>query len=478
MQLAKSIMLKSSVPGSKIFFTILIIFFSHSLFAQDNSPYSRYGIGDLMPPSNISSRGIGGISAGYSDLFSINFNNPASYSQFQAFKEERSNKLKYGRVILDVGMNFSNRKLIAPNTTNRFTSADALFSYMQVGLPIKKNWGVSFGIRPLSRISYMINQYARLKDPASGLPIDSAVTQFKGSGGSYLPTIGTGFGFNLSSKETQAAKKSSMISFGANGGYLFGSRENTTLRSFINDSVLYYASDHTTNSSFGDLFFNSGIQFQAESNNKIKKRITVFRIGISGNWEQKIKGSQDNLRQTFSRGSAGEELQIDSVYQVNDVKGELIYPSTYKAGFVVQRTNTNNSGWLFGLDYSSGNWSKFRFFGLQDSTRNNWMVNAGMQFNPKPRTNYFSNVAYRFGLFTGTDYVRVHGKVPLFGASFGMGLPIANYNRLSLNQSTMVNISLEYIRRGNNDNLLKENMFRFSAGFNFTDLWFGKKKYD
>jgi hypothetical protein len=47
-----------------------------------------------------------------------------------------------------------------------------------------------------------------------------------------------------------------------------------------------------------------------------------------------------------------------------------------------------------------------------------------------------------------------------------------------MNQSTMVNLAFEYSKRGNNDNLLKENMFRVSLGFNFTDLWFGKKKYD
>src|SRR5688572_32096522 len=73
------------------------------VFSQDNSPYSRYGIGDLVPTTNIISRGMGGISAGYTDVFSINFNNPASYSFFQAGKEQTSKKLVYGRAILDVG---------------------------------------------------------------------------------------------------------------------------------------------------------------------------------------------------------------------------------------------------------------------------------------------------------------------------------------------------------------------------------------
>ena len=35
--------------------------------AQDNSPYSRFGLGDQHPGTNIFNRGMAGISAGYSD---------------------------------------------------------------------------------------------------------------------------------------------------------------------------------------------------------------------------------------------------------------------------------------------------------------------------------------------------------------------------------------------------------------------------
>ncbi|HEU4470072.1 MAG TPA: hypothetical protein VFR58_03235, partial [Flavisolibacter sp.] len=203
---------------------VLLLSASLAATAQDNSPYSRYGLGDAMPNSNITTRSMGGISAAYSDGISINFNNPASYSGFFASKEARSKKLESGRVVLDVGININNRTLIAPNTANRFTSSDLLFSYIQVGVPLRKNWGLSFGIRPVSRISYLVNRGERLKDPSTGLNIDSAVTQFRGSGGSYLPTIGTGFSIGS-------------LSLGVNAGYIFGNREATTLRSLINNDT-------------------------------------------------------------------------------------------------------------------------------------------------------------------------------------------------------------------------------------------------
>jgi len=205
MQLAKSMMLKSLYPRSiKFLPALLAISVTTSALAQDNSPYSRYGLGDVSSPTNITSRGMGGISAGYNDVISVNFTNPASYSQFQTYLEQRSKRLSAGRIILDVGMNFDNRTLVKPNTPERFTSADAFFSYLQVGLPLRKNWGLSFGIRPVSRVSYLINRDEYLMGTNPNDTIERAITQFRGSGGSYLPTIGTGFaigklsaGFNV-----------------------------------------------------------------------------------------------------------------------------------------------------------------------------------------------------------------------------------------------------------------------------------------
>jgi hypothetical protein len=87
-------------------------------------------------------------------------------------------------------------------------------------------------------------------------------------------------------------------------------------------------------------------------------------------------------------------------------------------------------------------------------------------------------VSYRAGFFFGPDYIRVKRNLPVYGFSFGMGLPIANYNRLSPGQFTVLNLALEYERRGNNENVLKENVFRISVGLNFSDLWFSKRKYE
>ena len=48
-------------------------------YSQENSPFSRYGIGDIYPQQNITSRGMGGLSAAYTSTQAINTMNPASY---------------------------------------------------------------------------------------------------------------------------------------------------------------------------------------------------------------------------------------------------------------------------------------------------------------------------------------------------------------------------------------------------------------
>jgi len=439
---------------------------------QDNSPYSRYGIGDLVPPTHINTRAMGGISAGYSDYLSINFNNPASYSLFEANPEARSKKLSSGRSILDIGINVESRTLRENDPAKKFTAGNLLFSYVQVGVPIKKNWGLSFGLRPVSRISYKVFRAERLKDPVTGLPIDSATTRFEGDGGLYLASMGTGIA--LFKKKKNWHEES--LSFGINAGYLFGKKDNSSRREFRNDTVQYFSANYQTKTNYGNIHFNAGMQYRLP----LKKDNMLLTAGVYGSWSQKLNGTQDRIRETFVYDATLGDLRLDSVEDIRNVKGKIILPSSITAGFVLQKYSTfkKEAGWLLGVDFMYQNWEKFRFYGQADSVRNKWELRVGGQLNPVPGENYFSRVAYRWGVILGPDYINVGKNLSQLGLSMGFGLPVGNYNRLSPNQASVVNLSFEYIKRGNNDNLVRENLFRFSAGFSLSDIWFIKRKYD
>ena len=465
MRLVKSTTLEKIIALgiNKLTFTALLLNISITIFSQDNSPYSRYGLGDLAPRTNIVTRGMGGFSAAYADPLSINFNNPASYSSFLSYREEKSKKASSGRAIFDVGLNFENHNLRESNTTEKFSSSNALFSYMQIGLPLKTNWGLNFGLRQISRVGYKIGHFERLLDPDTGIPIDSTYTEFTGDGGSFLATTGTGF----------AIKN---FSVGVNFGYLFGKKEFSTKRAFLNDTVSYQSSNHTTKTSFGSIYLNGGVQYKFD----LGKRL-LLRLGAYGNLKQTLNAEQDILRETFSRSTSG-DVQLDSVFEQKNVKGKVIYPSGYGAGFIIEKKvdvqNNKFASWLVGVDVVQNNWDQYRFYGAPDLVSNNWELRVGAQIRPEPKRNYFSNVAYRGGFFIGRDYIHVGSNLPVAGLTFGMGLPLANYNALARTQASIINLAIEYIKRGNNDNILKENIFRVSVGLSLSDLWFVKRKYE
>jgi hypothetical protein len=473
MQLVKLITPKiiKSLYGFYLAVLVLVLSTFEPVLAQDNSPYSRYGIGDLVPPTNISTRAMGGISAGYSDYQAVNFNNPASYSSFQAATGAKSKKISSGRAILDIGVNFENRTLKQSSIANKFTASNALFSYVQVGLPIKKNWGFSFGLRPISRISYNIFRNERLKDPITGVPIDSALTRFTGDGGSYLASVGTGFA--IFHKE-RADFREEKLSIGLNAGYFFGKKDYSTRRTLLNDTVTYYQANYETKTTYGNLYFNAGIQYTVPLKNKLQ-----LTAGAYGSWGQKLNASQDLLRETFFYDDALGNVRLDSVSDIKDVKGKIEMPSSYTVGFVLQKFAVINKegGWMLGIDFNQQSWDKYRYYGARDSVKNKWELRVGGQIIPVPKRNYLSQVAYRFGFFMGPDYIKTGKDLSQFGASMGLGLPLS-ISRQAPNQRTLVNLTLEYGKRGNSNNILRENLFRFSLGFSLSDIWFIKRKYE
>ena len=97
--------------------------------AQENSPYSRFGLGDLLNPQNIVSRSMGGLSIGFADYQAVNYVNPASYANLKV-------------TTLDVGVEVSSRTLRSSVPVKRFNSKYMIPTYLQIGMPLskKKPW--------------------------------------------------------------------------------------------------------------------------------------------------------------------------------------------------------------------------------------------------------------------------------------------------------------------------------------------------
>lgn len=443
MQLANIMM----IPKRKL---LSLVLFALPLFSlsQENSPYSRYGVGNIMPKGNILNRGMGGISAAYTEPATINSVNPASYSS-----------LIY--TTLDIAAEVDSRSMRSLDPAGKFTSNNALFSYVQIGIPLlngnkkamKKDiaWGINFGLRPVSKIDYNIIRNSRVAN------IDSVATLYEGSGGVSEAFAGTGI-------------RIKDFSFGINAGYLFGSKDYGTRVTFVNDTVRYYSSNSATKTNFGGLFFNAGIQYTA----KIKNG--SLRLGAYGNFQKSYKATQDVTRETFSYNTiTGNPDKLDSVYEKSNLKGVIVLPATYGIGFNIEKTH-----WLIGADFEMTNWNNYSFYGQKDLIKNNWIAKAGFQYLPATTESkkYWNFVKYRAGFFFGPDYINVDQNLPQYGVSVGAGFPLKLKRAFYETQYSIMNVSLEYASRGNKNNNIRENILRVGVGFSLSDIWFRRYKYD
>lgn len=406
----------------------------------ENSPYSRYGLGDLVPSQNILNRGMGGASAAYFDFQSVNFVNPASYSRLKV-------------TTLDIGAELDSRTLRTIDPPKKYNSISPNISYVQIGIPLsqKRNWGMNIGLRPITRISYNVQSLGRMEG------IDSVRTIYEGSGGSYQVYTGTGFSIGK-------------LSLGFNVSYLFGSKDFSSQRFFIADSAntFYFPANYSYQASYGGLMLNSGVQFRQ----RLSKN-TVLQLGAYGNLKRNLRASRDEKIETIQFSQDGSIQRIDSVRDILDVKGQVTYPTSYGLGFMI----AHKDKYLFAADYSSQKWSEFRFFNETDRVQDSWKFNVGGQILPNalnPKS-YWGRVAYRVGFMYGKDYINVDKDLPTYAITFGAGLPMrrAQYT----NQHSVINTSLEFGRRGNKENVLSENFFRFSVGFTLSDIWFIKRQY-
>ncbi len=423
--------------------------------AQENSPYSRYGLGDMSPNQNIINRSMGGITAGYSDIQSVNFTNPASYGN-----------LSYAtpgylrNTIFEFGAEVDSRTLKSLNPSDKFTSTNLIVSYIQLGMPVRLKklnrkglfLGMSFGLKPVSKINYKILKLERKPG------IDSVASIFEGTGGVSEFNFGSGIRY----------KK---FNIGFNTGYRFGNKEYSTKLTFLNDTVNYYNSNSASKTNFGGVFFSLGTQYEI-----VTKRKAIIRLGAYGNLTQTMNGTQNTIRETVKYDVSGTSYRVDSVYQKTQ-DGIVTYPSSFGVGFTYKDSSNR---WLVGVDYEKSYWSEYSFFGQKDQVKDGWKIRAGAEYNPAGFNNiknYFGAVKYRGGFYYGSDYINLGNDLPEFGISLGAGFPLKLRRSFYETQVSFLNTAIEFGSRGDKKSNTRESTFRISVGLSLGDLWFNRSKY-
>lgn len=424
----------------RIIFFGLLFLTVYTVRGQENSPYSRFGLGDLLPGQNITNRAMGGAAVTYFDPLTVNFLNPASYA-----------RLKF--TTFDIGLDYSARTLLATDPVRSQRSSYLVPSYVQIGLPLsrKNNWGMNFGIRPVSRINYLLNQ----KELLPG--IDSVATIYKGDGGSYQAFVGSGIG-------------SKNFTAGFNLGYSFGNKNYVNERVFLSDSVFYEKGKWSDSTHFGGLFLGLGAQYST----KLSKT-TTLKLGGFAQLKSNLKATRNLRRETFIESATAGEVQRDSVY-ISSEAGKIVLPATYGFGIAIEK----DLKWGVHAEYNITQWDDYRYYGEKDNVKDNWVLRIGGSMIPNYKSQgYWNQVQYRAGFYIGPDYIAVNKDLPTYAFTFGASFPVKKYGyQLYSGQYTSINTAFEIGRRGNKSNSLRENFYRISLGFSLSDVWFRKQKYD
>jgi len=452
--------------------TILIVLMcSTHAHAQENSPYSRYGIGDLVSNQNITNRGMGGISIGYADYgligypFNINLNNPASLGNL-------SNTKNFSNAIFDIGGEVDFLTLKSNTSSEKFSSRNAVISYLQIAFPIstkkmEKNgnsWAMSFGLKPISRINYKIEH--NIKDDA----IDSINTLYEGFGGVNQINVSSGF------KKIGKGIHKNALCVGISSGLTFGNKDYSTKTSIINDSVRYYRYNYEVKSRFNGIFINTGLQYEIHLKNS-----SILRLGAFANLQQNLNAKQSSYNETFGYDFNGGEVKIDSVLFQEDIKGKVILPLSYGTGFTYQ---SKNKQWLLGVDYECANWSNYKYYDNNEITSNSWTLRAGVEYYPvKGNGNnkkYLDYIKYRTGFYFGPDYIKTINARNNFAVTGGFSLPLTTPRYIqSRGEYVTLNTSFEIGNKSSNQSVgIKESFTRINFGVSMNARWFQKRSYD
>lgn len=419
---------------------VLLLFTSISVNAQvtTQSPYSRFGLGNVKGSLLPQFKAMGGISTGVykpSGFSNINMQNPASYS---------------GITLTTLDMGLSGAMTTLKDGSKSESSFNGTLSHVAVAFPIiTGKSAISFGLLPFTELGYEYTINDKL---------DTNSVNYLYSGEGNLTKAYFGYGQQFGD----------YFRIGGNIEYVFGNLQESASLEPVDQIAVN--SRNIKKNSVGGIGFSYGAQFEIPLSTK--SRIT---LGYSGSSSSSVNSKKTFLTTLYQKGSDGSDnTPYDTVKIEENSAAKLKLPLMHNFGFSIQRDNK----WLIGADYRMGKWSKLSLDGANQGLQDSWGFSGGGQFTPDAgaTTGYFKHVDYRMGFQYDKTYIRLNDQdVKQMAVTFGVGLPLA----LSRNSYYKLNFTTEIGKRGSLTNgLIQENYINFHLGFTLNDTWFRRYKFD
>ena len=399
--------------------------FAASAQNSSNSPYTRYGLGDLSDQIFTNNSAMGGIGYGLRRSNEINPMNPASYSSVDSLA-----------FMFDMGISLKasnyKEKSYKTHTTN------SSFDYLVMQFRLHPRLGLAFGFTPFSTVGYNFT----VTDPVVGKEDVKVMNNFTGDGGSHNVFLGLGF------------KILENLSVGTNIGYFYGKQTYKTTAAFSDQA------DATIN-------YN-------------RRRIKSYKIDLGVQYTQNIN-ENDNMTFGFTYGlghdlnvSEYKGMQITDGERYNQVDEKVFHggyslPHSFGIGVAYKHKRKLTAG----FDYTLQKWSKAKFDNKEGMYNDRTRLAFGLEYVPNIiGRNYLNKIAYRVGTYYTSPYLKTpQGDGPKeYGVSAGFGFPLYLFQR-----RTVLSITGQYSRlKPSVEHLLQEDRFVLKLGLTFNEAWFMK----
>ena len=437
-------MKKFIIQNSIFNILFFVLLFSAQPHAQSltSSPYSRYGLGELITPSFVQSFSIGGLGIALQNdsttPFNINVSNPASYVSTRITTYEAG---FYSSLVKQESKDAS-----------QLNSNNSL-GYLSFCLPISNYWASSFGLIPYSSVGYKISNQEYVDS------IGKVNNLFQGSGGINRFYFGNSF-------------RLKNFFIGINASYLFGTIQQVGKLEFPANNYFNILRNHSTN--IGDFYFDYGAQYLQRINNDWS-----IVLGATAALSTKINAKSTVLSQTYVPGIYYDIIK-DTVQNIS-TNGNVTLPLAIGGGLMIKK----GQNLMIGAEYAVQDWSNYTYFGLKGEElklKNNVKMAIGAQFVPDRaatiKGSYWSRVFYRAGFRYSDNYLNLKNTPSNeYALSFGFGLPVGRNRQMQ--QCNIVNLGIELGERGTiNNGLIKEQFVKLLLGLSLNDRWFIKSKID
>jgi hypothetical protein len=400
----------------------LLSFFALAAMAQNgtNSPYTRYGYGELANHSFGAGRSMGGVGIGLRLPKQINPMNPASYSDMDSLT-----------FLFDFG---ASAQLSWYNDgTNKQNNTNGNVEYMAMQFPLHRRIAMSAGLLPYSHVGYKFRNTMTTDD--------GQLYQETSTGTGGLNQLYAGLAVDVWKKR---------LSVGGNIHYLFGSINHLVTASYASSGA---TSVTTTNEiKFSDVIFDFGAQYThpLSKTEHIIAGLTYTPKKRLNNDVYKIVLSSETVIDTISRAYEN--------------------PAGYGLGLSYVKDNKL----IIAADFTYQEWGKVAFDGNSNAFKNRTRINAGVEYIPNLFSRpYLNRVRYRAGVNYTNSYIQVNGSgYKEYGATLGFGFPISDTR-------SFVNVSFEYLNvRPESKVMINENYLRMTLSFTFNEHWFFKRKVE